>query len=425
MASIMLQSDDHRQLLDVIDRLRSRGLSRYVDLPEIAVCGDQSSGKSSVLEAISGMSFPTKDNLCTRFATELVLRRDANTKVEISIVAGQDRIQSERDRLANVQFELDIAQPDLGAVVERAKEATGLSDDKDYEAFPTRLRWTPINEEKRNITVVFAGTELIGLEAHIDSAGNTQLYQRMHNRNDPERLVWFTMTLAEGENIGEVVLQLRWNADHTRPERFGFFFLTTLGRQVALAPQVQYEAENPDEFRRLVNREDCIITGTFLNERYGSKDQIRMAVTCQKAPQHSPRILPALRLHRPQSSPPSPCQGVFFCSTMTIATTEDVRACIDASGRCFGLRNCNDVIGQWRRDLNIRKLDAASNWRLTNDYAERMPAVYLRQVSPECGDMLPANESVPMNGTLEWWTSYIGDNVARICDTLAFDSVSL
>ncbi|EAQ87695.1 hypothetical protein CHGG_04314 [Chaetomium globosum CBS 148.51] len=49
----LLQSKDHRDLLDVIDRLRLQGLSRYVDLPQIIVCGEQSSGKSSALEAIS------------------------------------------------------------------------------------------------------------------------------------------------------------------------------------------------------------------------------------------------------------------------------------------------------------------------------------------------------------------------------------
>ena len=73
MSSIELQLEQHRQLLDIIDSLRSKGISKYVDLPEIVVCGDQSAGKSSVLEAISRMSFPTMDILCTRFATELVL----------------------------------------------------------------------------------------------------------------------------------------------------------------------------------------------------------------------------------------------------------------------------------------------------------------------------------------------------------------
>lgn len=33
-------------LLDIIDKLRSHWISRWVDLSEIIVCGDQSSGES-------------------------------------------------------------------------------------------------------------------------------------------------------------------------------------------------------------------------------------------------------------------------------------------------------------------------------------------------------------------------------------------
>ena len=55
---IKLHSKDHEEILDVIDQLRSEGVSRYVGLPLLIVCGDQSSGKSSVLEAISGLDFP-------------------------------------------------------------------------------------------------------------------------------------------------------------------------------------------------------------------------------------------------------------------------------------------------------------------------------------------------------------------------------
>jgi hypothetical protein len=65
LPQISLQSKDHEELLDIIDHLRGQGISRYIDLPQLIVCGDQSSGKSSVLEAVSGLRFPTKDNLCT------------------------------------------------------------------------------------------------------------------------------------------------------------------------------------------------------------------------------------------------------------------------------------------------------------------------------------------------------------------------
>jgi GTP-binding protein EngB required for normal cell division len=132
MGSILLQSKDHRDLLDIIDTLRSKGINRYVDLPEIIVCGDQSAGKSSVLEAISGLSFPTKDNLCTRFATELVLRRDATARVKASIHPGPDRSPEEVERLNEFHLDIDIAHPNVANLVERAKEAMGISDVKAF-----------------------------------------------------------------------------------------------------------------------------------------------------------------------------------------------------------------------------------------------------------------------------------------------------
>ncbi|KIW12491.1 hypothetical protein PV08_09768 [Exophiala spinifera] len=90
MPDVQLQTPQHEELLNIIDTLRSLGIGRYVDLPQIIVCGDQSSGKSSALEAISGLRFPTKDNLCTRFATELILRRAPVASVTVTIIPAPD-----------------------------------------------------------------------------------------------------------------------------------------------------------------------------------------------------------------------------------------------------------------------------------------------------------------------------------------------
>ena len=35
-------STEHEELLNVIDQIRLQGISRYMDLPQIIVCGDQS-----------------------------------------------------------------------------------------------------------------------------------------------------------------------------------------------------------------------------------------------------------------------------------------------------------------------------------------------------------------------------------------------
>lgn len=123
-----LQSTEYRDLLDVVDRLRKQGLSRYVDLPQIIVCGDQSSGKSSALEAISGMSFPAKDNLCTRFATELILRRAPEAGIDISICPGSGRTEKEKSALEAFTHTSTLKHLNLGSIIDDAKDAMGLNE---------------------------------------------------------------------------------------------------------------------------------------------------------------------------------------------------------------------------------------------------------------------------------------------------------
>jgi Dynamin family len=94
--SHQLHSQQKVDLLNEIDQLRSQGVSQFVHLPQLIVCGDQSSGKSSVLEAISSIPFPTKENLCTRFATEVILRNAAEETIYVSIVPDQEKSPEER-----------------------------------------------------------------------------------------------------------------------------------------------------------------------------------------------------------------------------------------------------------------------------------------------------------------------------------------
>ena len=131
-AQVSLQSKDHEELLDIIDDLRAQGISRYIDLPQLIVCGDQSSGKSSVLEAVSSLRFPTKDNLCTRFATELILRRGPESDPTVTIVPGDNRSEADAARLkAWSAPSMDINE--FASLVEAAEVAMGL--DHDAKAF--------------------------------------------------------------------------------------------------------------------------------------------------------------------------------------------------------------------------------------------------------------------------------------------------
>lgn len=71
-----------RPVLDVIDGLRKLGIdSEGVKLPTIVVVGDQSHGKSSVLESLAGIDLPRGTGVVTR--VPLILRLQLADKESI------------------------------------------------------------------------------------------------------------------------------------------------------------------------------------------------------------------------------------------------------------------------------------------------------------------------------------------------------
>jgi len=95
--------------------------------PPLVVCGDQSSGKSSVLEAITEIPFPRRDNLCTRFATQIMLRRSPTTHARVKIIPDSQRNAADRAKLEKFTGEIQKLEslPDL---VEDAKAAMGIDN---------------------------------------------------------------------------------------------------------------------------------------------------------------------------------------------------------------------------------------------------------------------------------------------------------
>ena len=76
-----------RPILDLVDELRSMGVDKDVPIPQIAVMGDQSSGKSSVLEALSGIAFPRGAGLVTRCPTQVNMSSGSVWKAIVSCPA--------------------------------------------------------------------------------------------------------------------------------------------------------------------------------------------------------------------------------------------------------------------------------------------------------------------------------------------------
>jgi GTPase SAR1 family protein len=74
------------------------------------VVGDQSSGKSSLLESLTGIPFPHNLELCTRYATQITSRRDSVSRVEVAIIPGPSVSEAHRARLEGYRPTVQTAE---------------------------------------------------------------------------------------------------------------------------------------------------------------------------------------------------------------------------------------------------------------------------------------------------------------------------
>ncbi|KAL8388858.1 hypothetical protein RB599_010162 [Gaeumannomyces hyphopodioides] len=103
-------ANEQRSLIDLIAKLQFAQLDN-VKLPQIVVVGDQSAGKSSVLEAITGTPFPRDAGACTRFATEIRLRRAAQPSLKVTIIPDKNRPYRDQEALLRFGGSVDSSTP--------------------------------------------------------------------------------------------------------------------------------------------------------------------------------------------------------------------------------------------------------------------------------------------------------------------------
>lgn len=60
-----------RKVISLVDLLRDIGLDKQLSLPKVVVLGNQSSGKSSLLEQIVGLDFLPRGSVITILFREL------------------------------------------------------------------------------------------------------------------------------------------------------------------------------------------------------------------------------------------------------------------------------------------------------------------------------------------------------------------
>ncbi|NP_001007285.1 interferon-induced GTP-binding protein MxC isoform X2 [Danio rerio] len=105
-----------RPIIDLVDTLRALGVEKDLNLPAIAVIGDQSSGKSSVLEALSGVALPRGIGIVTRCPLILKLKKITRDKNWSGLLTYKDQteILKEPTGIENAVLKAQIALAGTG-----------------------------------------------------------------------------------------------------------------------------------------------------------------------------------------------------------------------------------------------------------------------------------------------------------------------
>ncbi|CAK7323680.1 unnamed protein product [Dovyalis caffra] len=91
-----------RPLLDAVDRLRQlQVMKEGIQLPTIVVVGDQSSGKSSVLESLAGINLPRGVGICTRVPLIMRLKHHPSLVPEIFLQYNDKTVPTDEAHIAD------------------------------------------------------------------------------------------------------------------------------------------------------------------------------------------------------------------------------------------------------------------------------------------------------------------------------------
>ncbi|EDU50737.1 interferon-induced gtp-binding protein mx [Pyrenophora tritici-repentis] len=263
-----LQTPQQVELLDKIDELRHQGLGHHgISLPQLIVCGDQSSGKSSLLEGLTHLRFPTKEGMCTTFATEVVLRREPDIEISCTITPGKSRSPTERRELAKFKRTFPSRESFLfESVTEQAKEQMerGARSSR-VSIFEDVLRVRYSGPELPSLTIV----DLPGLfETELGGgSGAERVAELVTSYMRDDKSIILAVVVADNDPENQKVFRYLKDFDSTGARTLGI---------VTKPDKVERGGDNEKEMMRLVKNQKLPLKHRWhavRNRSYATKDQ--------------------------------------------------------------------------------------------------------------------------------------------------------
>ncbi|EHK27297.1 uncharacterized protein TRIVIDRAFT_63061 [Trichoderma virens Gv29-8] len=236
---------NQQRILDVIDTLRSATLEE-IQLPQLVVVGDQSAGKSSVLDAIPGIPIPKDPDGCTRFATEFRLRR-GEARISMGIIPHKNRTVEKREELLKLTHEAtDTAQ--LSTFIKKCQKAIFGGDESGKGNFASRdIMTIEIRGPKMPLLT------LVDLPGFIQAPNKKRTVKDIAAINDialdymkRERTIILAVVAGSSDYVNQVVLRNFLDYDKGGQRTLGIVTKPDLVDSIALE----------EKFLKLVKNED-------------------------------------------------------------------------------------------------------------------------------------------------------------------------
>ena len=205
---------EYVKILEKIKEIRPLISGYKIQLPQIVVIGDQSSGKSSVLESLTGIKFPVNSGICTRCPIIVNCKNDKQIKENNFTINGKEvQIENLSKEILEIQDKNLIINKNI-TVNGNSSDDEKISDD-DLKVEKKKISDTPIEIEViGNLQVDLIVIDLPGLIHNGDGKNEVKHLIKQYINN--ERTLVLVCTSGDADEETQEALEITKDMKHRR-----------------------------------------------------------------------------------------------------------------------------------------------------------------------------------------------------------------